>query len=284
MLKVDAACSVFRISLRNQVWRGSAGEFSGNGVGCSMDFHDQRLYAPGDDPRHINWNAYARSGNYSMKLYREEIRPLCNLIIDTSNSSALNAAKQQAHWFCALFCLKSLLSQAVEVRIFAVEGPNVTRLDKQQLLSRQQFEAKLQSSSARQPLVPQLHSLPLRANSMNIFVSDLLYDAEPAAVLQPLLAAHMHSVVIAPYSSQESDPDWSGHLDFVDMESSHKQAAYIDSGLLQAYRKAYQAHFALYEQYLSKHRLRLLRLHAESNFIESLQHGWLKHNFIEALS
>lgn len=249
-----------------------------------MDFHDQRLYAPGDDPRHINWNAFARSGNYSMKLYREEIRPLCNLIIDTSNSAALNEQKHQAVWFCALFCLKSLLAQAVEVRIFAVEGAESTRIDKQQLLSAGQLASKLTSSSPNLPMVPQLHALGLRANSLNIFISDLLYDAEPQQVLQPLLAAHMHSVVIAPYSSRESDPQWNGHIDFFDVESTQTRAAFVDNSLLQSYQKAYNAHFELYEQYLSKHRLRLLRLHAEGDYIAEMQQSWLKQKFIEALS
>ncbi|MFN9663179.1 MAG: DUF58 domain-containing protein, partial [Akkermansiaceae bacterium] len=26
-----------------------------------MDFQDHRSYSPGDDPRHINWQAYART-------------------------------------------------------------------------------------------------------------------------------------------------------------------------------------------------------------------------------
>ncbi|MGB1261127.1 MAG: DUF58 domain-containing protein, partial [Akkermansiaceae bacterium] len=64
------------LPLRSQVWRGMAGEFQGAGTGSSIDFQDHRAYMPGDDPRHINWQAYARTGNYSMKLYREEVRPV----------------------------------------------------------------------------------------------------------------------------------------------------------------------------------------------------------------
>ena len=49
--------------------------FSGSGTGSSLDFQDHRAYSPGDDPRHINWQAYARTGSYTMKLFREEVRP-----------------------------------------------------------------------------------------------------------------------------------------------------------------------------------------------------------------
>ena len=57
-----------RLPLGAQAWKGQAGEFRGAGVGSSIDFQDHRDYSPGDDPRHINWQAYARTGQYSMKL------------------------------------------------------------------------------------------------------------------------------------------------------------------------------------------------------------------------
>ncbi|MEJ6642028.1 MAG: DUF58 domain-containing protein [Akkermansiaceae bacterium] len=40
-------------------------------MGSALYFQDHRAYSPGDDPRHINWQAYARTGQYTMKLYRE---------------------------------------------------------------------------------------------------------------------------------------------------------------------------------------------------------------------
>ena len=61
----------FSLPLKDRNWRGSSGDYAGTGVGSSLDFQDHRSYMPGDDPRHINWQAYARTGNYSLKLYRE---------------------------------------------------------------------------------------------------------------------------------------------------------------------------------------------------------------------
>ena len=81
------------LPLRSQVWRGMAGEFQGAGTGSSIDFQDHRAYMPGDDPRHINWQAYARTGNYSMKLYREEVRPVVDIILDASESMLFDPLK-----------------------------------------------------------------------------------------------------------------------------------------------------------------------------------------------
>src|SRR5678815_4777076 len=77
--------ALFRLPLRQRVWRGGSGVFMGRGTGASLDFQDHRAYAPGDDPRHINWQAYARTGQYSMKLFREEGRALIDIVLDVSS-------------------------------------------------------------------------------------------------------------------------------------------------------------------------------------------------------
>ncbi|NNM29809.1 MAG: DUF58 domain-containing protein, partial [Akkermansiaceae bacterium] len=90
-----------RLPLRSRVWKGQAGEFLGAGTGSSLDFQDHRSYVPGDDPRHINWQAYARTGHYSMKLYREEVRPVVDLVFDVSESMFFEPVK--ARRACELF-------------------------------------------------------------------------------------------------------------------------------------------------------------------------------------
>src|SRR6478735_11130194 len=65
--RARAWAAMFRLPLRQQNWRGLTGQHAGQGTGSSLDFHDHRAYSPGDDPRHINWQAYARTGHYSMK-------------------------------------------------------------------------------------------------------------------------------------------------------------------------------------------------------------------------
>src|SRR6056297_2113291 len=76
----------FSLPLNDRNWRGNPGDYAGTGVGSSLDFQDHRSYLPGDDPRHINWQAYARTGDYTLKLYREEVRPIVEIIMDVSES------------------------------------------------------------------------------------------------------------------------------------------------------------------------------------------------------
>src|SRR5687768_6261542 len=98
---------LFRLPLRQRVWRGGSGDFMGRGTGSSLDFQDHRAYAPGDDPRHINWQAYARTGPYSMKLFREEVRPLIDIVLDVSPSMLFTPEK---------------VTRVIELFYFAVEG------------------------------------------------------------------------------------------------------------------------------------------------------------------
>src|SRR5690606_7194204 len=86
--------------------RRSNGNVPGNGAGSSIDFQDHRPYVPGDDPRHIDWQAYARSGHYTMKLYREEVRPLADLVLDASPSMFFDPEKRRRTMELAWFCLE----------------------------------------------------------------------------------------------------------------------------------------------------------------------------------
>ena len=55
-------------------------------LGFSLEFADYRPYTPGDDPRFIDWNAYARTGRTYLKRYRGETTTHLMLLLDVSAS------------------------------------------------------------------------------------------------------------------------------------------------------------------------------------------------------
>ncbi len=70
--------------------------------GVGMEFADYRVYEPGDDLRHVDWNIYARLGRLFIKLFHaDEGLPLA-LLVDNSQSmefgspTKLTCAKQIA--------------------------------------------------------------------------------------------------------------------------------------------------------------------------------------------
>src|SRR5437879_9174523 len=73
---------------------GFTGTRTGRRNGSSIDFQDYREYQPGDDLRFIDWGIYARTDRLTVKLFREEVTPHLDLILDGSRSMNLeNTAK-----------------------------------------------------------------------------------------------------------------------------------------------------------------------------------------------
>src|SRR5213595_2519848 len=70
---------------------GLTGSRLGRRVGSSIDFQDYREYQPGDDLRFIDWGIYARTDRLNIKLFREEVTPHLDLLIDGSRSMSLDA-------------------------------------------------------------------------------------------------------------------------------------------------------------------------------------------------
>jgi len=62
------------------------GERRSSKRGQSVEFADFRPYAPGDDFRRIDWNAYARLERFFIKLFVEEEDLTVHLLVDTSRS------------------------------------------------------------------------------------------------------------------------------------------------------------------------------------------------------
>jgi len=54
--------------------------------GFSVEFAEHRRYVPGDEIRHINWKAYARSDRYYVKQYEEETNLRAYILLDCSAS------------------------------------------------------------------------------------------------------------------------------------------------------------------------------------------------------
>ena len=163
----STCASRLRLPLRSKVWRGGSGEFAGSGTGSSMDFQDHRNYAPGDDPRHINWQAYARTGQYTMKLYREEVRPVVDLICDVSPSMFLDDTKSARTAELLSFFTQSSLRAGASLSIHLVSGAAHRFVPPEAIPTHQWFDAvrKLQEEDSAGPL--NLSSVPLSAKLLS---------------------------------------------------------------------------------------------------------------------
>jgi uncharacterized protein (DUF58 family) len=87
-LKPELAAQIKRLDLRaKMVVRGFLqGLHASPFHGFSVEFSEHRRYSPGDDPKDIDWVAYAKTGKYYVKKFESETNLTGYLAIDLSAS------------------------------------------------------------------------------------------------------------------------------------------------------------------------------------------------------
>jgi uncharacterized protein (DUF58 family) len=63
--------------------------------GFAVEFAGHREYAPGDDPKHIDWRVYFNRDKYFVKQYELETNFVCHLLLDVSASMRYGEGRQQ---------------------------------------------------------------------------------------------------------------------------------------------------------------------------------------------
>lgn len=64
--------------------QGRVGERSARRLGSGLDYAETRPYQTGDDPRHVQWRASARTGSLQVRRFHQDISPSVCLVVDRS--------------------------------------------------------------------------------------------------------------------------------------------------------------------------------------------------------
>ena len=262
-----------RLPFRGRVWRGLSGSWQGAGAGSSIDFQDHRAYLPGDDPRHIDWAAYARSGHYTMKLYREEVSPAVDLVLDVSASMFVTPAKATRVLELFYFSLESARQSGASLHCHLVRGEEAAGWPAEAALGGDDWEALAWRKTGTR--------LPWRQGSLRVLISDLLFPGAPEPWLGSLAAARGTGIIFSPFAACEADPAWSGNIEFRDCESGRTRVQMVSPSLLARYRTAWRRHFALWEDGCRRHRIMMAQVGEEPDFLESLRREALVRGAVE---
>lgn len=285
------AAAHLRLPFHRQSWRGSVGNWMGAGIGSSIDFQDHRPYLPGDDPRYIDWQAYARTGHYIMKLYREEVSPRLDLVLDASNSMFLSPEKQARTLELFYFCAESAARAGASLRAFALRGDRVVILPAEAIQSHafqsldigEGPDSKDWKGKGPRPFAyaPVLGRVPFRPGSMRVCLSDLLFAGEPEALLAPLVGAKGRGLVLSPYDRIEAAPEWDGNFEFVDCESRVERIQRVEPALRERYAVAYKRHFDLWQDATRRFGISFARIPAEPDLLDALRGHALTNGAVE---
>lgn len=85
---VVRALERWRVALRRRIEGARAGPHASLRRGASVEFAEHRAYAHGDDPRRIDWNAFARLGDLVVRLFVADEDVTVHVVLDGSRSMA----------------------------------------------------------------------------------------------------------------------------------------------------------------------------------------------------
>ncbi|MBL8695965.1 MAG: DUF58 domain-containing protein [Planctomycetes bacterium] len=226
-----AKCAaVYRLALPERVGHGLAGERLGRASGTSLEFQDRRPYVIGDDVRHIDWRAMARTDQMLVRVFREEIQPRVEILLDASASMAVDPGKIQiAVDLCAM--LSDLaLQEGFACRILRL-GDRIEEIEKAA------FDRLGTDADGRRPLEDALDAASplLRPGSMRFVVSDFLSPHDPTKLMRKCASAAGSIALLQILASDDAAPPVGSALRLTDAESGAVLDLVLDEGAVRSY-------------------------------------------------
>ncbi len=206
---------------------GTLGQHTGKKTGTSVEFQEFRPYQAGDDIRHIDWAGYARNKQLNLRIYREEISPHIDIIVDNSTSMAINDGRKEAltRELSGFFLLSNHTDQG-NTRLL-LTGNHV---HPQAQLTDLHFKDK-DNIFFHSPH----YCLPyIRHQGLCIIISDFLTTHNMLAGLRQIAARATQVVIIMLLGPWEAQPQ-TGNYTLHDAETSQQRPLLLDSLQCQQY-------------------------------------------------
>lgn len=261
---VAATARRLRLDLDARRRRLGLGTRLGAGAGSSLEFHDHRPYAPGDDPRHLDWGVYARSDQLVIRRHRQEVSPRLELLLDLSASMAAHPAKLALA--TALAALLATLARADGARpSLWLAGGSWRKADGD-------WQAALRAAGAAG--AAGLEALPgpsLAAGADRVLISDGLCPGGAGPLLRRLGAAAGRICLVQVLARSELDPPEMGAVRLEDVEGGAEDLI-LDRDTCDAYRSRLARHQAGWSEALAGRGAGLVTVCADDGLPEAVRH------------
>jgi uncharacterized protein (DUF58 family) len=222
--------------------------------GASIEFKDFREYSPGDDPRTVDWMAYARLGQLYIKLFRQEEELDLWVLLDASLSMNFpmtsgggggdepNKFDQARRIAAALAYIGMANMDSASVVPFSDElQPGRERLrGRGNIFRLMKFLSELEPGGETDlQRSVQMFLSHVRRPSLLVVLSDF-YGLDRARAALDRLRFFKHQMhVIQVVSPWERDPPLRGELRLIDVESRRHEDLTITDSMLRRYKLAF---------------------------------------------
>ena len=172
--------------------------------GQSVEFLQHREYAPGDDPRYVDWKVWAKQDRLYVKQFEEDTNLRCTLLVDASASMRYGSGPMDKYEYAATIAVSLaylVLKQQDAVGCMAFDETTQTTVP--QRTRRNHLDSIIQGLSVPNPangtdlyqvLRTAAETYPRRG--MMVLVSDLLSDREELFRGLRLLRSRGHDVMV----------------------------------------------------------------------------------------
>ncbi|CAN5404122.1 DUF58 domain-containing protein [soil metagenome] len=216
--------------------------------GFSVEFSEHREYVAGDELRHLDWKAYARSDRHYIKLYEQETNLRATIVIDTSSSMKFAGKIDYARHLAA--CLSYLLASQQDlaglvaiddsIQVELPPGSSPSHLDRL-------FKAlEALDTGVATNLTKHLHTLAERLprRSLVILISDLWVEPEELTkALQHLHYRKHQAMILHLLDRNELDLPYDRQITLKDLETAEELQ--IDpNDLRETYKAQVEAYLA----------------------------------------
>lgn len=234
--EVQRALATYQLGLPRMPVAGRTGELLGRGTGSSLEFQEYREYLPGDDIRHVDWAAFARTDALMVRLYREEISPRMEILLDASKSMTTGEGQKER-------VAKQLVSLFSQLAGYMGGRPNIIPLNDDRPLRPMSLDGL--DSLASLPFtgvgtLPDLLAeslIPLKPQSVRIVISDFLFPHDPDPLLRRLAAGAGALWIIQLLGAWEADPAELGGRRMIDIEAGGHTDLLVNKKVIAAYKQ-----------------------------------------------
>jgi uncharacterized protein (DUF58 family) len=256
---------------------GSSGERRSRRRGSSAEFEDHRPYSPGDDPRRIDWAAFARTGEPVVKLFRAEEDAVVRLLVDASASMKFGEPTkfEAARRFAAALGYMALAG-AERAQLFGLrEGrlearPSSRGRGGMGRLLRELGALEAAGTGGLASAIDQTLRHAPRPGLL-VVVSDFFDPGPVTASLARARAAGHALGLVQVAAAEEISPSLEGDLLLVDAETDHAVELSADADALNAYLRRFEGLSASLDAFARRHGATYVRMRSDEATLEPLR-------------
>lgn len=241
LIEGEQAGARYRLTVPRSAPMGTSGSQLARAVGSSMEFMEHREYQPGDDLRRLNWAAFARTDKLVVKLYRQEVCPCLELVIDGSRSMALEGTQKLRATLGLAAALACAAENAGYSRRAYLTGDGCRPIarggDRPPAWEGLSFNSQQSPAESFRALPP-----AWRPRTIRVLISDLLWLGDPLEILSPLADRSAAALVIQLLAADDVDSTGLGNQRLHDCESGQTREMFIDAAGQERFRQNLARH------------------------------------------